>query len=47
MIIFLAEVIVIKKVGVICLDKSAISALALGAISPRYAPANDGKYKTS
>ena len=30
------EVLVIKNVGVICLDRGAISALAIGAISPRY-----------
>ena len=39
-IIFLA-LIIVKKIylGVICLDRSAISALAIDAISPRYAPA--------
>ena len=27
-----------KNVGVICLDRGAISALGVGTISPRYAP---------
>ena len=29
---------VINVLGVICLDRGAISALAIGTISPRYAP---------
>ena len=34
----MAELTVITQLGVICLDRGAISALAIGAISPRYAP---------
>ena len=34
----LAEVIVINILGVICLDRGAISALAIGALSPRNSP---------
>ena len=38
-IIFLAEVIVITNLGVIYLDRVAILALAIVAVTPKYAPA--------
>ena len=46
MIIILADVIVTKMLGVICLDRGEILALAIGAISPRYAPGSQYSFKS-